>query len=303
VRAALVAAGFLLAAGMALQARLPVDGAYLPDVLPAIVVTAAGLGLGFVSATIAATTGVDARQQGLASGLLNTSQQIGGALGLAVLATLAASRTTNLIEQGEPPLDALNGGFLPRLRRCGRPRPARGSRRARGTRSTAASVTLPEPGAVPAPPPAPTVVPTHTPAKEHVMTHLQVILGSTRQGRFGDKVAYWFMQHAAAHPDLNAELVDLADWPLPFFNSPVPPAMQEPQDPQAVAWANKISAGDAYVLVTPEYNHGYPAVLKNALDHAVRPWRHKPVGFVGYGGPEPASAPSNSCAKSSSSSR
>jgi NAD(P)H-dependent FMN reductase len=117
------------------------------------------------------------------------------------------------------------------------------------------------------------------------MTHLQVILGSTRQGRFGDKVAGWFFQHATAHPDLSAELVDLADWPLPFFNSPMPPAMQESQDPQAVAWANKVSAADAYVLVTPEYNHGYPAVLKNALDHVVRPWRRKPVGFVGYGGP------------------
>jgi NAD(P)H-dependent FMN reductase len=117
------------------------------------------------------------------------------------------------------------------------------------------------------------------------MMHVQVILGSTRQGRFGDKVADWFMQHAAARPDLSAELVDLADWPLPFFNSPVPPAMQESQDPQSVAWGEKVSAADAYVLVTPEYNHGYPAVLKNALDHVVRPWRQKPVGFVGYGGP------------------
>jgi NAD(P)H-dependent FMN reductase len=51
-----------------------------------------------------------------------------------------------------------------------------------------------------------------------------------------------------------------------------------------VAWGEKVSAADAYVLVTPEYNHGYPAVLKNALDHVVRPWRQKPVGFVGYGG-------------------
>ena len=117
------------------------------------------------------------------------------------------------------------------------------------------------------------------------MTHIQVILGSTRQGRFGDKVATWFMQHAAVHPHLTAELVDLADWPLPFFDSPVPPAMQEPQDVRSVAWANKVAAADGYVLVTPEYNHGYPAVLKNALDHVVRPWRHKPVGFVGYGGP------------------
>lgn len=111
VRSALVLAGVLLAAGMALQARLPVDGEYLRDVLPAIVVTAAGLGLGFVSATIAATTGVSARQQGLASGLLNTSQQVGGALGLAVLATLAASRTTDLLQQGQAPLAAMNAGF------------------------------------------------------------------------------------------------------------------------------------------------------------------------------------------------
>jgi NAD(P)H-dependent FMN reductase len=117
------------------------------------------------------------------------------------------------------------------------------------------------------------------------MTRIQVILGSTRQGRFGDRVARWFMQHADAHSDLRAELVDLADWPLPFFDWPVPPAMQESQDPQTVAWAERVSAADGYVIVTPEYNHGYPAVLKNALDHVVRPWRHKPVGFVGYGGP------------------
>ena len=117
------------------------------------------------------------------------------------------------------------------------------------------------------------------------MTHIQVILGSTRPGRFGDKVAEWFMAHAAAHPGLDVELIDLAHWPLPFFNSPVPPAMQESQDPAVVAWSDKVSAADGYVLVTPEYNHGYPAVLKNALDHVVRPWRHKPVGFVGYGGP------------------
>ena len=123
------------------------------------------------------------------------------------------------------------------------------------------------------------------PDKEFSMTHIQVILGSTRQGRFGDKVARWFMQRATAHPGLSAELVDLVDWPLPFFDSPVPPAMQEPQDFQTRAWAQKVSAADGYVLVTPEYNHGYPAVLKNALDHLVRPWRHKPVGFVGYGGP------------------
>lgn len=111
VRAPLVAAGLLLAGGMALQTRLPVDGSYLTDVLPAILVTAGGLGLGFVAATIAATAGVPASQQGLASGLLNTSQQLGGAVGLAVLATIAASRTTDLLGDGYGPLAALNGGF------------------------------------------------------------------------------------------------------------------------------------------------------------------------------------------------
>jgi len=117
------------------------------------------------------------------------------------------------------------------------------------------------------------------------MQHIHVILGSTRQGRFGDKVAQWFMQHAATRTDLTAELVDLADWPLPFFSSPVPPAFGPSSDAQTRAWAAKVDQADGYVLVTPEYNHGYPAVLKNALDHVYREWSGKPVGFVGYGGP------------------
>jgi EmrB/QacA subfamily drug resistance transporter len=111
VKAVLAAAGLLLGAGMLLQARLPVQGSYLRDVLPAIVVTAAGLGLGFVAATIAATAGVPARQQGLASGVLNTSQQLGGAVGLAVLATTAASLTSDRLGAGADPLRALNDGF------------------------------------------------------------------------------------------------------------------------------------------------------------------------------------------------
>jgi Na+-transporting NADH:ubiquinone oxidoreductase subunit NqrD len=96
---------------MALQARMPVDGQYVSDVLPALLVTAAGLGLGFVAATIAATAGVSERQQGLASGLLNTSQQIGGSLGLAVLATIAASRTSNELANEAAPVQALTDGF------------------------------------------------------------------------------------------------------------------------------------------------------------------------------------------------
>jgi len=117
------------------------------------------------------------------------------------------------------------------------------------------------------------------------MTHIQVILGSTRHGRSGEKVARWFMEHAQQRPDITVELVDLADWPLPFVDAPFPPAMKESRDPRILAWAEKVASADGYVLVTPEYNHGYPAVLKNALDQLFRPWRHKPVGFVGYGGP------------------
>lgn len=111
IRGALVSSGVLLAGGMVLQARMPVAGGYLVDVLPAIAVTAAGLGLGFVAATIGATAGVPPKLQGLASGMLNTSQQVGGALGLAVLASLAATRTSDLTLARAAPLEALTGGF------------------------------------------------------------------------------------------------------------------------------------------------------------------------------------------------
>jgi NAD(P)H-dependent FMN reductase len=117
------------------------------------------------------------------------------------------------------------------------------------------------------------------------VTHVQIILGSTRQGRIGGKVAAWFMRHASARADMTTELLDLVDWPLPFFDAPVPPSFGPSSDPRTRAWGDRIARADGYVLVTPEYNHGYPAVLKNALDHLYREWNGKPVGFVGYGGP------------------
>ncbi len=113
---------------------------------------------------------------------------------------------------------------------------------------------------------------------------VQVILGSTRQGRAGERVARWFLGQAGDRADLELELVDLRDWPLPFFDRPVPPMMGNYEDPAQQAWAAHVARADAYVLVTPEYNHGYPAVLKNALDTLFAEWRGKPVGFVGYGG-------------------
>lgn len=79
--------------------------------------------------------------------------------------------------------------------------------------------------------------------------------------------------------------MDLRDWDLPFYSAPVPPAMRPPEDELSRRWFDKVDEADGYVLVTPEYNHGYPAVLKNALDIVWHPWGRKPVGFVGYGGP------------------
>jgi NAD(P)H-dependent FMN reductase len=96
-------------------------------------------------------------------------------------------------------------------------------------------------------------------------------------------VARWIVDLAAHRDDIDVELVDLRDFPLPFFESPVPPKRRLPDDPQIQAWAAKVAEADGYVIVTPEYNYGYPAVLKNALDHLYYEWNDKPVAFVGYG--------------------
>ena len=113
---------------------------------------------------------------------------------------------------------------------------------------------------------------------------IQVILGSTREGRAGEQVARWVTALATQRGDVQVELVDLRDYPLPFFESAVSPKRALSDDPRVQAWAAKIAEADGYVFVTPEYNYGYPAVLKNALDYLYYQWNDKPVGFVGYGG-------------------
>ena len=112
---------------------------------------------------------------------------------------------------------------------------------------------------------------------------IQIILSSTREGRFGHRIANWFYGLAAKREDLLTELIDLRDWPLPFFDEPASPSTGH-YAPEAQGWATKVAEGDGYVIVTPEYNFGYPAVLKNALDHIYHEWNNKPVAFVGYGG-------------------
>jgi NAD(P)H-dependent FMN reductase len=113
-----------------------------------------------------------------------------------------------------------------------------------------------------------------------------VILGSTRQGRFGDKPARWIADVLREDPRLDVEQVDLRDWALPLFDQPKAPGYVSDGQyghPVANAWAEKIASADGFVLMAAEYNHGYSAVLKNALDWIYREWARKPVTFVGYG--------------------
>lgn len=107
----LVFAPLLLAAGLSIFTYLPTHGGYVEDILPGILIMAVGLGLTFVSITMAATSGVPPRESGLASGLLSTAQQIGGSLGLAILSSAAATKTTSLLASGSNPLDATVQGF------------------------------------------------------------------------------------------------------------------------------------------------------------------------------------------------
>src|SRR6202789_1214784 len=111
-----------------------------------------------------------------------------------------------------------------------------------------------------------------------------VVIGSTREGRFGEKPAHWIHEIAKQRTDLALELVDLRDPPLPFFNEPRSPAYGPVNNEAARLWARKLATLDGLIVVTPEYNHGPSAVLKNALDYAYAEFVRKPIGFVGYGG-------------------
>lgn len=113
---------------------------------------------------------------------------------------------------------------------------------------------------------------------------IHVITGTTRDGRFGERPAAWVMDRLGSRSDLVAELVDLRDYPMPFYDQTRPPAYGHRDYPADVApWAAKVQKADGFVIVTAEYNHGYPAVLKNALDQVFPELNRKPVAFVGYG--------------------
>jgi NAD(P)H-dependent FMN reductase len=115
------------------------------------------------------------------------------------------------------------------------------------------------------------------------MTRVAIILGSTRPGRRGEPVAQWVYERASKRADAEFELVDLADYPLPHLDEPMPPSMGNYANQHTRDWAAKIASFDAFVFVTPEYNHSTSAVLKNAIDYLFKEWNNKACGFVSYG--------------------
>lgn len=120
---------------------------------------------------------------------------------------------------------------------------------------------------------------------QNIPLNIKVIAGSTREGRFSDKAAAWIAEEIKKQEEVMVEIIDLHDYDMPFFNESISPSFkQEPYKNEAVArFTKKIEEGDAFVMVTPEYNHGTSGVLKNALDWVYQEWNNKPVAFVSYG--------------------
>jgi NAD(P)H-dependent FMN reductase len=113
---------------------------------------------------------------------------------------------------------------------------------------------------------------------------IAIVLSTTRTGRVADKVGAWLLDLVAAREDMEFELVDLRDYPLPFFDEPMSPLWAAPKGEGVQRWTKKIAAFDGFVFVTAEYNHGIPAVLKNAIDYVAHELARKPAAYVGYGG-------------------
>jgi NAD(P)H-dependent FMN reductase len=116
------------------------------------------------------------------------------------------------------------------------------------------------------------------------MPQLLIVIGSTRPGRHGLPIARWFASRAEAHGGFDVQVADLAEVGLPFLDEPHHPRLRRYEHEHTKAWSAVVDPADAVVFVTPEYNHGMPAPLKNAIDFLHHEWRYKPAGFVSYGG-------------------
>lgn len=116
------------------------------------------------------------------------------------------------------------------------------------------------------------------------MTTLMIVVGSVRPGRVGLPVAEWVRGEAQKRSEFEIDFVDLAELNLPFMDEPNHPVLRQYTKPHTVRWSERVDAADAFVFVTPEYNHSYSPVLKNAVDYLNKEWWRKAVGFVSYGG-------------------
>jgi len=114
--------------------------------------------------------------------------------------------------------------------------------------------------------------------------HIGIIIGTTREKRFAMTPARWIEGIAAGRDDLTAELVDLRDYRMPFFDETASNAHTPSRNEAAKRWQAKVDSFDGFIFITAEYNHSIPAVLKNALDYAAPEWHRKPAAYVGYGG-------------------
>ncbi len=115
------------------------------------------------------------------------------------------------------------------------------------------------------------------------MIGIGIILGSTRPNRNGEQVATWVYDIASRRRDVESELIDLRDYPLPHLDEPLPASLGPYEHEHTRDWADKIASFDGFVMVTPEYNRSTSGVLKNALDYLYTEWNNKAVGFVSYG--------------------
>lgn len=115
------------------------------------------------------------------------------------------------------------------------------------------------------------------------MIKIAIIIGSTRPGRKAEAVAKWVHEIAKKRGDAQFEIVDIKDYNLPLLDEPIPPSLGQYSQPHTKTWAAKIASFDAFVFVTPEYNHGIPGALKNAIDYLYAEWNNKAAGFVSYG--------------------
>jgi NAD(P)H-dependent FMN reductase len=113
---------------------------------------------------------------------------------------------------------------------------------------------------------------------------LSVVIASVREKRGGLAVAEWFVNVARRHGGFDVELIDLEQVALPLLNEPNHPRLQQYQHEYTRKWSDTVRRADAYVFVTPEYNHGAPPALVNALDYLYVEWNYKAAGFVSYGG-------------------